>query len=128
MAKATTIKEAIKKWEEKTGLQAATATEVSLVFQWPPIEKMDSTLATLIECEWVFISDPIFQFRIKGMQAKLIYLFCEVCTNRVKPKRITCGCGQCFETYKRLSELCHNDSICVTPYTCSDHTLNQKMS
>lgn len=51
MAKATTIKEAIKRWEEKTGQQAATATEVSLIFQWPPIEKMDATLATLTNCE-----------------------------------------------------------------------------
>lgn len=51
MAKATTIKEAIKRWEEKTGQQATTATEVSLIFQWPPIEKMDNTLSTLVNCE-----------------------------------------------------------------------------
>lgn len=51
MAKATTIKEAIKRWEEKTGQQAATATEVSLIFQWPPIEKLDNTLSTLVNCE-----------------------------------------------------------------------------
>lgn len=49
--KATTIKEAIKRWEEKTGQHAATATDVSLVFQWPPIEKMDNTLACLSCCE-----------------------------------------------------------------------------
>lgn len=49
--KATTIKEAIKKWEDKSGHQAATATEVSLMFMWPPIEKMDNTLATLTNCE-----------------------------------------------------------------------------
>lgn len=51
MAKASTIKEAIKRWEDKSGLQSATATEVSLMFQWPPIEKMDNTLATLTNCE-----------------------------------------------------------------------------
>lgn len=51
MAKATTIKEAIKKWEDKTGDKAETATEVILMFMWPPIEKMDSTLATLTNCE-----------------------------------------------------------------------------
>lgn len=49
--KATTIKDAIKRWEDKTGQQSATATEVSLVFQWPPIEKMDNTLSTLTNCE-----------------------------------------------------------------------------
>lgn len=51
VVKATTIKEAIKKWEDKTGLKSETASEVSLIFQWPPIEKMDSTLATLVNCE-----------------------------------------------------------------------------
>lgn len=51
MAKPTTIKEAIKHWEDKSGQQAATATEVSLIFQWPPIEKMDTTLASLTNCE-----------------------------------------------------------------------------
>lgn len=49
--KAMTIKEAIKRWEEKSGQQAATATEVSLIFQWPPIEKMDNSLACLTNCE-----------------------------------------------------------------------------
>lgn len=49
--KATTIKEAIKRWEEKTGQHANQATEVSLTFQWPPIEKMDNTLACLVNCE-----------------------------------------------------------------------------
>lgn len=53
MNKATTIKEAIKKWEEKTGQHAAQATEVSLVFQWPPIEKMDNSLSCLVNCEYV---------------------------------------------------------------------------
>lgn len=51
-AKATTIKEAIKRWEEKTGQQASTATtDVTLTFQWPPIEKMDNTLSCLTNCE-----------------------------------------------------------------------------
>lgn len=51
VVKAMTIKEAIKRWEDKTGLQAATATDVTLIFQWPPIEKMDNTLACLVNCE-----------------------------------------------------------------------------
>lgn len=51
--KATTIKEAIKRWEDKTGQNPATATEVSLVFQWPPIEKMDTSLSALTNCEYV---------------------------------------------------------------------------
>uniref|UniRef100_A0A2A4IUC3 Dynein axonemal light chain 1 n=1 Tax=Heliothis virescens TaxID=7102 RepID=A0A2A4IUC3_HELVI len=66
MAKATTIKEAIKKWEDKTGDQAATATEVSLMFQWPPIEKMDNTLATLTNCEKLSLSTNMIE-KVTGL-------------------------------------------------------------
>ncbi|CAH4033296.1 dynein axonemal light chain 1-like [Pieris brassicae] len=59
--KATTIKEAIKRWEEKTGQHAATATEVCLVFQWPPIEKMDNTLASLSCCEKLSLSTNMIE-------------------------------------------------------------------
>lgn len=61
MAKATTIKEAIKKWEDKTGQHAATAKEVSLIFQWPPIEKMDNTLACLVNCEKLSLSTNMIE-------------------------------------------------------------------
>uniref|UniRef100_A0A5K4F343 Uncharacterized protein n=1 Tax=Schistosoma mansoni TaxID=6183 RepID=A0A5K4F343_SCHMA len=52
MDKPTTIKEAIKKWEEKTGQKASEATEVKLYGQYPPIEKMDASLSTLTMCEY----------------------------------------------------------------------------
>lgn len=48
---ATSIKEALRKWEEKYGMSATEATEVQLCFQWPPIEKMDNSLAALAKCE-----------------------------------------------------------------------------
>lgn len=51
MAKATTIKEAIKRWEDNTKQNSADATEIGLQFQWPPIEKLDNTLSTLTKCE-----------------------------------------------------------------------------
>lgn len=51
MAKAITIKEALKRWEEQTKQNSAEATEIGLQFQWPPIEKMDNTLSTLLKCE-----------------------------------------------------------------------------
>lgn len=51
MAKATTIKEALKRWEEKTKESAVEATTIELQFQWLPIEKMDNTLSTLVNCE-----------------------------------------------------------------------------
>ena len=55
--KPTSIKDAIKKWEEKNGQSAAEALEVSLIFQWPPIEKMDHHLGNLIKCESVLTSE-----------------------------------------------------------------------
>ncbi|CAG4969938.1 unnamed protein product [Colias eurytheme] len=66
--KATTIKEAIKKWEEKTGLHAATATEVSLIFQWPPIEKMDTTLSSLTHCEKLSLSTNVIE-KVTGLNS-----------------------------------------------------------
>lgn len=53
MARATSIKEALELWEEKYQKSAKEATEVGLQFQYPPIEKMDNTLATLIECRYI---------------------------------------------------------------------------
>lgn len=53
MAKATTIKEALKRWEDKTKENSLEAKAIDLQFQWPPIEKMDNTLSTLVNCEYV---------------------------------------------------------------------------
>ncbi|OON23568.1 leucine Rich repeat-containing domain protein, partial [Opisthorchis viverrini] len=54
--KPTTIKEAIKKWEEKTGQKASEAKEVKLYAQYPPIEKLDASLSTLTACEKLSLS------------------------------------------------------------------------
>lgn len=55
MSKATTIKDAIKRWEEKhPGESIADAEEVGFQFQWPPIEKMDNTLSALVSCRLVY--------------------------------------------------------------------------
>eukprot|EP00761_Pharyngomonas_kirbyi_P013086 gb/GECH01013113.1/.p1 GENE.gb/GECH01013113.1/~~gb/GECH01013113.1/.p1 ORF type:complete len:192 (+),score=48.22 gb/GECH01013113.1/:1-576(+) len=56
MSKATTIREAIKNWEEKTQEQASTASVVRLYGQLPPIEKMDSALSQLKECKQLSLS------------------------------------------------------------------------
>lgn len=52
MAKATTIKEALKRLEDQTKQNPVDIKEISLQFQWPPIEKMDATLSTLVKCEY----------------------------------------------------------------------------
>lgn len=52
MAKATTIKVALKRWEDMhEGESSIDAHDIGLQFQWPPIEKMDATLSTLANCE-----------------------------------------------------------------------------
>ncbi|XP_015371007.1 PREDICTED: dynein light chain 1, axonemal-like [Diuraphis noxia] len=55
-AKATTIKDALNKWQEKNKTPLAEALYVGLQFQWPPIEKMDANLAVLKNCEKLSLS------------------------------------------------------------------------
>ncbi|XP_075814637.1 dynein axonemal light chain 1-like [Microtus pennsylvanicus] len=55
-AKATTIKEALSRWEEKTGQRPSEAREIKLYAQIPPIEKMDASLSTLANCEKLSLS------------------------------------------------------------------------
>jgi dynein light chain 1, axonemal len=47
----TTIKEALKRWEERTGQTAVEAKVIELQLQFPPIQKMDNVLSTLVQCE-----------------------------------------------------------------------------
>ncbi|XP_061698759.1 dynein axonemal light chain 1 isoform X2 [Syngnathoides biaculeatus] len=54
--KATTVKEALAKWEEKTGEKSSEATVVRLYGQIPPIEKLDSTLSKIPNCEKLCLS------------------------------------------------------------------------
>nr|XP_012218909.1 PREDICTED: dynein light chain 1, axonemal-like [Linepithema humile] len=61
VGKPTTCKEAIRRWEEENEQTAATATEIILSFQWPPIEKMDNALATLANCEKLFLSTNMIE-------------------------------------------------------------------
>eukprot|EP00775_Hariotina_reticulata_P013112 gene13112-13240_t len=56
MAKATTIKDALKKLEENRGVTAAELEKVELYGQCPPIEKMDATLSTLKVCRHLALS------------------------------------------------------------------------
>uniref|UniRef100_A0A1B6FSZ3 Dynein axonemal light chain 1 n=1 Tax=Cuerna arida TaxID=1464854 RepID=A0A1B6FSZ3_9HEMI len=66
MAKPTTIKDAIKKFEEKYKANSAEAREVNLQFQWLPIEKMDNSLGTLVRCEKLSLSTNMIE-KIAGL-------------------------------------------------------------
>ncbi|XP_043289744.1 dynein axonemal light chain 1-like isoform X2 [Venturia canescens] len=68
VGKATTCKDALRRWEEETGQEASSATEVTLSFQWPPIEKMDNALSTLSKCEKLSISTNMIE-KIAGVSS-----------------------------------------------------------
>ncbi|KAB0803678.1 hypothetical protein PPYR_00648 [Photinus pyralis] len=69
MARATTIKEAMKKWEEKhPNEEISKATEVGLQFQWPPIEKMDNSLASLTSVRRLSLSTNVIE-KISGLNS-----------------------------------------------------------
>ncbi|XP_066152650.1 dynein axonemal light chain 1 isoform X1 [Euwallacea fornicatus] len=69
MSKPTTIKDAIKRWEEKhPGEQIAEALEVGFQFQWPPIEKMDNSLFALQKCKKLSLSTNMIE-KIAGISA-----------------------------------------------------------
>mmetsp|Transcript_26052 Transcript_26052/g.56876 ORF Transcript_26052/g.56876 Transcript_26052/m.56876 type:complete len:199 (+) Transcript_26052:202-798(+) len=56
MAKGMTIKDAIKIFEEKSGVVATEVEKVMLNGMCPPIEKMDATLSTLKACKHLALS------------------------------------------------------------------------
>lgn len=69
MFKPTTIKEAIKRWEEKhTGQNIGEATEVGFQFQFPPIEKMDNSLSVLSSCQKLSLSTNMIE-KIAGVSS-----------------------------------------------------------
>ena len=48
--KGTSCKEAIRKWEEKSGVPPVEATEVSLIGQVPPMDRIDDSLNEFENC------------------------------------------------------------------------------
>ncbi|VVC29796.1 Leucine-rich repeat,Leucine-rich repeat domain, L domain-like [Cinara cedri] len=59
--KGTTIKEAIARWEEKNQKPIIEATNVGFQFQWPPIEKIDTNLSILVNCEKLSLSTNMIE-------------------------------------------------------------------
>ena len=64
----TTCAQAIDRFEEKTGEDAAKATDVMLCGQIPPIQKMDHMLSKLQSCTHLAISSNVIE-RILGIKA-----------------------------------------------------------
>ncbi|KAI4504179.1 hypothetical protein M0802_000650 [Mischocyttarus mexicanus] len=81
--KPTTCKEAIQRWEEKTGLNANEAKEVIISFQWPPIEKMDNSLAVFVNVEKLSLSSNMIE-RISGINSLKNLRILSVARNSIK--------------------------------------------
>lgn len=62
----TSLKDAYKIWEEKNNANIAEAKEVILSFQMPPIEKLDNSLSTLVNCEKLSLSSNSIE-KISGL-------------------------------------------------------------
>ncbi|XP_042879681.1 dynein axonemal light chain 1-like [Penaeus japonicus] len=60
-SKGTTVREALKQWEEGTGQKAGEALEVKLIGLYPPIEKLDSSLQALVNCEKLCLSTNMIE-------------------------------------------------------------------
>ena len=52
----TSIKSALKKWEEANERKAGESKEIKLIGVWPPIEKMEGPFHLLINCEKLSLS------------------------------------------------------------------------
>ncbi|KAI9207132.1 uncharacterized protein BJ171DRAFT_639835 [Polychytrium aggregatum] len=61
MSKGTSIKDAIKAWEEKTGQVAAEAKIIKFCMTQPFITKMDASLAALVNCEHLALSTNLIE-------------------------------------------------------------------
>ncbi|KAH8410226.1 hypothetical protein KR009_009383 [Drosophila setifemur] len=66
MAKPTSMKDALARWEDRNKQEAATATEIGLQFQYPPLEKMDPILNSLTECQKLSLSSNMIE-KITGI-------------------------------------------------------------
>ena len=51
MKENTSIREALRQWEEDSGQKSHEAIEIKLIGIHPPIDKMDASLQTLTMCE-----------------------------------------------------------------------------
>ncbi|KAB7507011.1 Dynein light chain 1, axonemal [Armadillidium nasatum] len=68
MKESTSVREAIRQWEEEFGQKAHEAKEVKLIGLYPPIDKTDPSLQTLINCEKLIIGDTLEQLWISYNQ------------------------------------------------------------
>jgi len=110
----TTCKKAIDNFEEKTGEDAATATDVMLCGQLPPIERMDGALAKLQSCTHLAISSNVIE-RILGIKALTNLKILSLSRNQIKKLDGIEDCANSLEqlwiSYNLISSLNHIESL-----------------
>ncbi|KAK0074620.1 hypothetical protein PV326_012288, partial [Microctonus aethiopoides] len=94
--KATTCKDALRRWEEDNGVEASSATEVNLSFQWPPIERMDNSLSILSKCEKLSLSTNMIE-KIAGVSSLKNLKILSVGRNVIKSLTGLESLGECLE-------------------------------
>uniref|UniRef100_A0A8D9E6K0 Dynein axonemal light chain 1 n=1 Tax=Cacopsylla melanoneura TaxID=428564 RepID=A0A8D9E6K0_9HEMI len=75
------LKDALKKWEEENGKSATEAKEIGLQLQY--IEKMDSTLAPLVNCEKLSLSTNMIE-KINGLSGLKKLKILSLARNNIK--------------------------------------------
>ncbi|KAK2532274.1 Dnal1 [Columba guinea] len=105
-AKATTIKEALARWEEKNGQKASEAKEVKLYGQIPPVEKMDESLSTLVNCEKLSLSTNCIEriANLSNLKHTAVYSRAVLSLHLQQSLATTCGVyGVSVATWLELS-------------------------
>lgn len=94
----TTIKEAVTKWEEKTGQKAVESVRIDIFGQLPPIEKMDATLSTLTKCERLSLSTNCIE-KITNLHGLKNLKILSLSRNNIKT---LAGLEACADTLEQL--------------------------
>ncbi|XP_037933123.1 dynein light chain 1, axonemal-like [Teleopsis dalmanni] len=83
MFRPTSVKTAITAWELKNNIPAAQAVEMGLQFQWPPIERMDASLAELVKCRKLSLSTNMID-RITGINSLTNLKILKLSRNKIR--------------------------------------------
>ena len=83
----TTIKAAIKKWEEATGRKAGEAKEIKLIGVYPPIERMEGPFHLLINCEKFSLSTNMIT-NINNLQSFKVLKILSLGRNNLKSLQV----------------------------------------
>lgn len=121
MSKPTTLKDALAKWEDRNKQPAATATDIGLQFQYPPIEKMDPILNSLTECQKLSLSSNMIE-KITGISGMKNLKVLSLARNNLK----TLNTAALIFGFPLVIKLAKPSFIGVTSCRCSFQSIHPK--